>query len=173
MGHTNAISFLQGRGADLHSKDKFDRTPIMWAAACAMMLAVVGETRGHDQVVDALIKVGADISTINDKQGHTALDMAENKGECGRGVYASLAFRRAQGVSVTLIINSLTSISSFKTGRGQSSFFCFSDKNKGIVRTAQKNGSKKVGVSAAGSSSKVGRYHDIAVASRTSLQRLS
>jgi ankyrin repeat protein len=67
-GHTEIFKILVNRGANIHARDNYGRTVLIWAAL-----------HGTEEAVALLCKMGAD-SKAKDKGGNTALTEAENKG---------------------------------------------------------------------------------------------
>ena len=66
-GHTEIFKILVNRGANIHARDNYGRTVLIWAAL-----------HGTEEVVALLCKMGAD-PEIKDKGGNTALTQAKNK----------------------------------------------------------------------------------------------
>jgi len=72
MGSYEAAEALCAHGAELDARDKYQRTPLMWAAE-----------GGYTKICEMLLALGADPSLKN-KDGKTALDRARdgNESEC-------------------------------------------------------------------------------------------
>ncbi len=68
IGHTEIFEILINHGANIHARDSYGRTVLIWAAL-----------HGTEEVVTLLCKMGADPDT-KDKGGNTALSDARNKG---------------------------------------------------------------------------------------------
>lgn len=68
IGHTEIFKILVNHGANIHARDNYGRTVLIWAAL-----------HGTEEVVVLLCKMGAD-PQVKDKGGNTALTQAENKG---------------------------------------------------------------------------------------------
>ena len=66
--HTEIFKTLIKHGANIHGRDNYGRTVLIWAAL-----------HGTEEVVALLCKMGAD-PKVEDKGGNTALTEAENKG---------------------------------------------------------------------------------------------
>jgi ankyrin repeat protein len=66
--HTEIFKILVNRGANIHARDNYGRTVLIWAAL-----------HGTEEVVALLCEMGADPG-IKDKGGNTALTEAKNKG---------------------------------------------------------------------------------------------
>lgn len=67
-GHTEIFKILINHGANIHARDNYGRTVLIWAAL-----------HGTEEVVALLCEMGAD-PKIKDKGGNTALIKAKNKG---------------------------------------------------------------------------------------------
>ena len=67
IGHTDIFEILVSHGADIHARDGYGRTVLIWAAL-----------HGTEEVVTLLCKMGAN-SELKDKGGNTALSEAKNK----------------------------------------------------------------------------------------------
>lgn len=67
-GHTEIFKILVNYGANIHARDNYGRTVLIWAAL-----------HGTEEVVALLCEMGAD-PRIGDKGGNTALTEAKNKG---------------------------------------------------------------------------------------------
>ena len=70
-GHTEIFKILVSHGANIHARDNYGRTVLIWAAL-----------HGTEEVVTLLCKMGAD-PEIKDKGGNTAFTEAKNKGRSG------------------------------------------------------------------------------------------
>lgn len=68
VGNTDIFKILIDHGANIHARDNYGRTVLIWAAL-----------HGTEEVVSLLCKMGAD-PNIKDKGGATALNKAEDKG---------------------------------------------------------------------------------------------
>ena len=67
-GHTEIFKILVNHGANIHARDNYGRTVLIWAAL-----------HGTEEVVALLCEMGADAKT-KDKGGNTALTEAKTKG---------------------------------------------------------------------------------------------
>jgi ankyrin repeat protein len=68
-GHEAVVKQLLAKGADVESKDRFDQTPLLWAAG-----------KGHEAVVEQLLEKGADMESKDTRCGHTPLLWAAREG---------------------------------------------------------------------------------------------
>ena len=68
IGHTEIFEILINHGANIHARDNYGRTVLIWAALHCT-----------EEVVTLLCKIGAD-PEIKDNGGNTALTQAKNKG---------------------------------------------------------------------------------------------
>jgi len=68
-GKVGPVAALLKRGADVNTKERRGQTALMWAAA-----------DGHTQVVQLLIKAGADIHAALPDSGFTAFFFAAREG---------------------------------------------------------------------------------------------
>jgi len=68
VGHTEIFKILINHGANIHARDNYGRTVLIWAAL-----------HGTEEVVALLCTMGAD-PDIKDKGGNTAIIEAQNKG---------------------------------------------------------------------------------------------
>ena len=66
-GHTEIFKILVNHGANIHARDNYGRTVLIWAAL-----------HGTEEVVALLCEMGAD-PEIKDKGGNTAVSEAKNK----------------------------------------------------------------------------------------------